>query len=105
VSPRCRKCAPVPEEVRRAAHLLERRWTLSILYASTAGAQRFNEFLDAVGRIPPGTLAARLTDLEKAGILERRVVESRPPHVEYRLTERGKELQALVESLRRWARA
>ena len=93
----------MPEEVRRLADLLERRWTLSILYASGAGAQRFNEFLDALGKIPPGTLAARLAELEAAGILERRVVDSRPPHVEYRLTERGRRLQALVDLLRDWA--
>ena len=53
---RCRKCAPLPEEVRRAANLLERRWTVSILYASHEGAVRFNEFLQALGSIPPATL-------------------------------------------------
>src|SRR2546423_9529631 len=105
MSPRCRKCAPVPEEVRRAAHLLERRWTLSIVYASAAGARRFNEFLAAVGKIPPGTLATRLAELERAGVLERRVVDSRPPHVEYGLTERGRELRGVVEMLRQWASA
>jgi len=31
---RCRSCSPLPEEVRRAADLLERRWTVSILYVS-----------------------------------------------------------------------
>ena len=105
MSPRCRKCAPVPEEVRRAAQLLERRWTLSILYASASGAQRFNEFLDALGRIPPGTLATRLAELEREGVLERQVIDSHPPHVEYRLTQRGRELQTLVDVLRQWAGA
>jgi DNA-binding HxlR family transcriptional regulator len=100
---RCRKCAPVPEQVRRAADLLERRWTLSILYASSTGAVRFNEFLEAVGRIPPTTLAARLGELERAGILERRVIDARPPIVEYRLTERGRQLEAIVRALRRVA--
>ena len=65
---RCRRCNPVPEEVRRAAGLLERRWTLSILYASIEGAERFNEFLDALGGIPPGTLASRLSELEQEGV-------------------------------------
>src|SRR5262245_28824360 len=102
---RCRRCAPVPEEVRRAAHLLERRWTLTILCASASGAQRFNEFLEAVGRIPPGTLATRLAELEREGVLERHVIDSRPPHVEYRLTERGRELRAIVDVLREWASA
>jgi DNA-binding HxlR family transcriptional regulator len=102
---RCRKCSPVSEEVRRAADLLERRWTLSILVASQTGATRFNEFLEAVGRIPPGTLSARLAELEAAGVLARVVVDSRPPHVEYRLTEHGRALQQLVAALQRWAAA
>ena len=91
--------------MRRAARLLERRWTLSILYASASGAQRFNEFLDAVGAIPPGTLATRLVELERDGVLERNVVDSRPPHVEYHLTDRGRQLRALTDVLRRWAGA
>jgi DNA-binding HxlR family transcriptional regulator len=93
----------VPEEVLRAADLLERRGTLSILYASQTGATRFNEFLEAVGRIPPATLSARLAELERAGVLRREVVDTRPPHVEYRLTDRGRALQHLVQALQRWA--
>src|SRR4051794_34174362 len=102
---RCRRCEPMPEEVRRAADLLERRWTVSILWASHEGAVRFNEFLQALGRVPPATLTARLTELEEAGILERSVVGSRPPRVEYVLTARGHELRDLVDALRRFARA
>jgi DNA-binding HxlR family transcriptional regulator len=100
---RCRSCAPLPEEVRRAANLLERRWTVSILYVSHEGAVRFNEFLQALGKIPPATLAQRLTDLEEAGVLERRVTDARPPLVEYRLTERGRQLRSLVNALARFA--
>ena len=103
MSPRCRRCAPVPEEVRRAADLLERRWLLSILYAAYEGAVRYNEFLQAVGPIPPRTLAVRLAELEEAGVLERRVLDSRPPQVEYRLTERGLRLGVVVEAVRRVA--
>ena len=76
---------------------------LTIVWASHAGAVRFNEFRQAVGAIPPRTLAARLAELEEAGILERRVIDARPPYVEYRLTERGRRLKALVEALRRWS--
>ena len=61
MSPRCRSCAPVPAEVRRAADLLERRWTLSIALrlaraapsASTSSGRRS-------AAIPPATLAERL---------------------------------------------
>lgn len=76
---------------------------LSIVWASHAGAVRFNEFRQAVGEIPPNTLTARLAELEEAGVLERRVIDARPPRVEYRLTDRGRRLRALVEALSRWA--
>src|SRR5881628_2406109 len=96
---RCRSCAPLPEEIRRAADLLERRWTVSILYVSHEGAVRFNEFVQALGTIPPATLAQRLTDLEAAGVLERAVIDARPPRVEYHLTPRGHKLRAVVSAL------
>ena len=100
---RCRRCTPVPEEIRRAADLLERRWLLQILYAAYAGATRFNEFRYAVGHVPPRTLAVRLSELERAGILERVVVDARPPHVEYRLTDVGRPLKAVIDAVSRWA--
>jgi DNA-binding HxlR family transcriptional regulator len=100
---RCRSCAPLPEEVRRIADLLERRWTVSILYVSHEGALRFNEFLQALGNIPPATLAQRLADLEQAGVLERAVIDARPPRVEYRLTPRGRQLRAVVDAVSRCA--
>jgi DNA-binding HxlR family transcriptional regulator len=96
---RCRRCRPVPEEVRRAADLLERRWTISILYASYDGAMRFNEFRQALGPIPPATLATRLMELEEAGILEREVIADRPPRVEYRVTAGGRALRPVVDAV------
>ena len=100
---RCRPCNPVPEEVRRAAGLLERRWTVSILWASVEGASRFNEFKQAVGEIPPRTLAQRLLELEGSGLLERRVIDARPPRVEYRLTAEGRRLKLVVDAVAAFA--
>jgi DNA-binding HxlR family transcriptional regulator len=100
---RCRSCKPVPEEVRRSAGLLERRWVVSVLWASYEGATRFNEFKQAVGAIPPRTLAQRLVELEQAGVLERRVIDARPPRVEYRLTEEGRRLKHVVDALSAYA--
>ena len=101
---RCRECRPLPQEVARAAELLGRRWVLAILWASAeAGAVRFNEFKQTLETIPPRTLAARLVELEDAGILERRVLHTRPPRVEYRLTALGLRLGALVDAMHVWA--
>ena len=96
---RCRNCRPVPEEVRRAADLLERRWTISVVYASFEGAARFNEYKQACGAIPPRTLTDRLRDLEAAGVLEKQVVPASPPYYEYRLTERGRRLAPVIDAL------
>ena len=96
-------CKPVPAEVRQTADLLERRWQLSILYAALTGALRFNEFADAVAGISPRMLSERLRDLEAAGLIERTVVPSSPPKVEYRLTDRGRQLGPIIDALRTYA--
>jgi DNA-binding HxlR family transcriptional regulator len=95
----------VPEEIARAADLLGRRWMLAILWAAAEeGAVRWNEFKQALEGIPPRTLAQRLTELEEAGVLERRVLpDTRPPRVEYRLTPAGRRLGALVDAMRAYA--
>jgi DNA-binding HxlR family transcriptional regulator len=95
----------VPLEVREAASLLERRWQLSILYAALTGALRFNEFADAVSGISPRMLSERLRDLESAGLVQRTVIPSSPPTVEYRLTDRGRKLAPLIEAMVEYARA
>ena len=122
---RCRTCQPLPEEVARAAELLGRRWVLAILWASSeAGAVRFNEFKQSVGEIPPRTLALRLVELEvgrggrvdgrehqpragrRHGARHRsapRTLHTRPPRVEYRLTDTGRRLGALVDAMRAYA--
>jgi DNA-binding HxlR family transcriptional regulator len=96
---RCPSCRPVPEEIRRAADLLERRFALAVLYASRSGAERFNQFRQALSGVPPSTLAARLAELADAGLLDRRVVDGRPPRTEYRLTPAGERLAKLLDAL------
>jgi DNA-binding HxlR family transcriptional regulator len=96
---RCRRCDPLPEEVRRAADLLGRRYALAIVYASRSGARRFNEFRQVLGPVPPTTLSLRLDELAEAGVLTRQVVDARPPRTEYTLTERGRRLSELLDTL------
>ena len=81
-----------------------RRWMLAILWAAAEeGAVRFNEFKQALEGIPPRTLAQRLVELEEAGVLERRVLDTRPPRVEYQLTPAGRKLRVLVDAMRAYA--
>ena len=99
MSPRCRSCAPVPPDLRAAATLLERRWTLATIYACASGASRFNEFRQSLPGVSPTTLSERLDQLEGAGVVERSLVPGRPPHTEYALTSRGKRIAGAVASL------
>ncbi len=100
---RTRRCEPVPVEVRETADLLERRWQLSIIYAALTGALRFSEFADAVAGISPRMLSERLRDLESAGLVQRTVIPSSPPTVEYRLTSKGRRLAPIIEAMRAYA--
>lgn len=95
----CRKCEPMPEEVRHLAGLLERRFSISVIWASAQGITRFNEYAQALQPVAPGTLTARLTDLAQAGILSRVLIDDRPPRVEYRLTQRGERIAAAIARL------
>ncbi len=90
----------MPEEVRRLAGLLERRFSVSVIRASYEGATRFNEFVQALHPVAPATLTSRLVELEEAGILTRALVDDRPPRVEYRLTRRVERLAQVVALLR-----
>ena len=102
---RCKPHRPVPEDVRRAADVLERRYAVSILYASHHGCTRFTEFRHPLGTNTPAPHAQPHTELEDAGVLRREVRDTRPPHVEYVLTAEGRRLEDLLEALAAWARA
>jgi DNA-binding HxlR family transcriptional regulator len=91
----------MPEEVRRVAGLLERRFSVSVIWASHEGATRFNEFVQALQPVAPATLTTRLNDLEAEGILRRVVVDGRPPRTEYLLTPRGEKLARVIALLGR----
>ena len=64
--------------------------------ASTSSSRRS-------GRSRRGTLAQRLVELEEAGVLERRVIDARPPRVEYRLTAEGRRLKLVVDAVAAFA--
>jgi DNA-binding HxlR family transcriptional regulator len=55
--------------------------------------------------VAPATLAARLNQLVDAGVLERRVLDTRPPAVEYRMTRTGRRLEPMLRELVRWSSA
>ena len=64
------------------------------------GARRPGELLEALPGISSKTLMARLKELERSGLLERRVYAEVPPRVEYSLTAKGEELKPVLVALK-----
>lgn len=90
--------------VRATLALMGQKWVPHILHELSKGKRRFNELAQAVGGVNPRTLKARLTALEKVGVVRRRVVETMPPWVEYELTPAGQELANAFAALEAWGR-
>jgi len=87
----------------RAVELIGRRWTGAILQMLMDGPQRYSELRSAVPDISDRMLTERLKELEAEDIVERDVSTDTPVRVEYRLTEKGRALQAPLAAIGDWA--
>jgi DNA-binding HxlR family transcriptional regulator len=85
--------------VAKAMELLDERWTLLIVRELVTGSQHFNELRRGVPRMSPSLLSKRLSQLVRAGIVDRHDDGS---DVRYVLTPAGRELQPVVEALGIW---
>jgi DNA-binding HxlR family transcriptional regulator len=88
--------------VAMAAELLCTRWTMVLLRELIAGSTRFNELRRGVPKMSPTLLSRRLKELEAAGVIERREIQSDKGLFEYRMTESGQDLGAVVEAVGFW---
>jgi DNA-binding HxlR family transcriptional regulator len=89
--------------VAKALDIVGEKWTLLILRDFFLhGARRFQDLHDSLTGIASNTLSARLKLLEKQGILERHSYSDFPPRFEYALTNKGKDLSAVVKALHGW---
>lgn len=79
------------------------KWSLSVLDELCERPHRFNELRRAIAGVTQKSLTATLRRLERNGVVERRVVGTRPVSVEYRITTLGKTLRAPVDALILWA--
>jgi DNA-binding HxlR family transcriptional regulator len=87
----------------RAVELVGRRWTGAILMVLLQGASRFTEIVNAVPGLSDRLLSERLKELEAEGIVKRTVHPEMPVRVEYRLTEKGRDLSGVAEAVTDWA--
>jgi DNA-binding HxlR family transcriptional regulator len=63
---------------------------------------RFNEMQRYLGRVADKTLSLHLKELERDGLIHRKMYPEIPPKVEYSLTERGRSLMKVLDQLCTW---
>ena len=80
--------------------IIGKKFTVHILRNMTRlGQTRFNEFLGSIEGINPKTLSARLREMEKNGIIERRIYPGMPVKIEYSITQKGRALKPVLEAM------
>ena len=93
-------CCPLYHE---AVELVGRRWTGAILRVLMDGPLRFSEIAQSVPELSDRLLSERMKELERRGMVRRRVISGPPLRVEYSLSEMGRALEPALSQLERWA--
>jgi len=88
--------------IEAALDLIGGKWKGVILNRLIDQTRRFNEMKRTIPRITQRMLTAQLRELEKDGLISRKVYAQVPPKVEYSLTPKGRSLKPILNSLLEW---
>jgi len=94
-------CCPATETLR----VISGRWKVPIVWVLFKGTLRFSELRREMLPVTPKMLAQQLRELERDGIVLRRVYPQVPPKVEYSLTATGRTLRPVVEAMCKWGKS
>jgi DNA-binding HxlR family transcriptional regulator len=90
-SPELRSCP-----IEATFKIIGKKWTVLIVREMLRGTKQFNRFLENIEGITPKVLTERLRELQKLGILKRRIVSECPVRVEYEMTDLGREFEPVL---------
>lgn len=95
---------PKPQQcpVEITLNIIGKKYAPLIIRDLLTGKKRFGELLNSISGISPRTLSVRLDELERDGLINKKVFPVIPLHVEYSLTSRGKELNGILEQMNKW---
>ena len=82
--------------------LIGDKWKVLILRDLMPGARRFRELERCSGSVSQKVLTAQLREMEKNGLVNRKLVPEVAPHVEYSLTELGQSLKPILDAMQSW---
>ena len=88
--------------VETAIEIIGGRWKVLILQELFAGIKRFSELHRALVGVSHRTLTQQLRELERHGIVHRKIHRQVPPKVEYSLTPLGETLRPVVGVMHDW---
>jgi len=88
--------------VREALRAVGGKWKCEVVWHLRESPKRFNELRRALGHVTDRVLSRQLRELVEEGIIERHDHGTVPPHVEYALTEYGRELDPTLSALGAW---
>jgi DNA-binding HxlR family transcriptional regulator len=89
--------------VQATANVMAGKWKVLIVWHLSFGSRRFAEIRDFLPGASEKVLTAQLHELQHDGVIERTVTPTVPPRVDYGLTDRGKELVTVMESMCAWS--
>ncbi|MEN0048124.1 MAG: helix-turn-helix domain-containing protein [Bacteroidota bacterium] len=78
------------------------KWKPIILFLISKGVNRFGVMQRSIENISKQMLTKQLRELERDGMLERKIYAEIPPRVEYFITDKGSTLFPIIESMRDW---
>src|SRR3954469_16009407 len=93
------------EDCPKASHISPRigeKWGMLVVMLLRDGPRRFNDIKRNTGGISQQMLTRTLRALERDGMVTRTIFPTRPPQVEYRLTELGRSMSEPVLAFGRW---
>ena len=82
--------------------LIGDKWKVLILRDLLPGTKRFGELKKSIGNVSQKVLTAQLRAMEESGLVHREVYAEVPPRVEYSLTDLGKSLKPVLDSMWAW---
>ncbi len=91
-----------PCSVAKTIKIIGSKWTLLILHNIMDGNNRFGQLQRHLNGISTKTLSVRLQEMEKDGIITRKVYAEVPLHVEYFLTPKGTSLKGIIDQMIVW---
>ena len=92
-----------PCPIERGMRLIGGKWKGSILWHLKDGPVRFNDLARQLGGASKKMVNQRLKEMEEIGLLERRVLSTRPIAVAYAITDFGRSALDVLDQLRAWS--